>query len=273
MPAGAAVAWALMASLLASPPLLAACELRPLDRASITAGIYDSRNTIRGRWDAVDGALGSDFDVARDFGLRPRTREWVGEATLLLGTRIELRGFGYGYSGSGRGRLESDLTLGGVRFPASADYRGDFGVGIRGVSMTWHVHDEATALGAGLGAVRYTIDGRVAARAQIDALEGRFENAFAEAATLPLLRVAASRVLAGSLRGGLALGYVRKPSGRITGHAADATLELEWFPTPHAGVGLNWRFNRVDLGIDGRRYAGRLRVENGGPQALLTLRW
>jgi hypothetical protein len=260
--------------LVALPGVAGAGALPPLDRASLSYGPYDSRNQIRGRWDAADGALGSDFDVARDFGTRPRTQEWMREGTLRLGDRFELRGFGYGYRGSGSGQLATTFNFGGVRYDANAAYSGGFGVDIRGLAATWYFHHDAdSAFGAGLGLVRYAIDGNVSASARIDDREGRVSNGFDEAATLPLLRVAGSLVLAPQIRAGVELAYVRKPSGTLTGHAADASLKLDWFPWTHAGIGLRWNFNRVDLGLAGRRYAGRLRVENRGPQLLLTLRW
>jgi hypothetical protein len=254
--------------------LAVADPLPPLDRASLSFGPYDSHNRISGRWDAADGAIGSEFDVARDFGTAPRTQAWMREGTLRIGDALELRGFGYGYRGSGSGRLASSFDFGGVRYAADAEYAGGFGVDIRGLAATWYFHqDDDSAFGAGLGLVRYAIDGSVSARARIDDREGRVANGFDEAATLPLLRIAGSIVLAPQLRAGAELAYVRKPSGTLTGHAADAALKLDWFPWTHAGVGLRWNFNRVDLGLAGRRYAGRLRVENRGPQVLLTLRW
>jgi hypothetical protein len=273
-PRNACTLLALACIIVTAPAIAAAGPLPPLDRASLSFGPYDSRNQIRGRWDAADGALGSDFDVARDFGTRPRTREWMREGTLRLGDRFELRGFGYGYRGSGSGRLASSFDFGGVRYNADAEYAGGFGVDIRGLAATWYFHhDDDSAFGAGLGLVRYAIDGNVSASARIDDREGRVANGFEEAATLPLLRIAGSVVLAPRVRAGAEIAYVRKPSGTLTGHAADAALKLDWFPWAHAGIGLRWNFNRVDLGLAGRRYAGRLRVENRGPQVLVTLRW
>ncbi len=271
---GTAIPCVLACLLFCIPRLVGAEALPPLDRASISFGPYDSRNQIRGRWDAADGAIGSDFDVARDFGTRPRTQAWMREGTLRVGDALELRGFGYGYRGSGSGSLASSFDFGGVRYDADAAYSGGFGVDIRGLAATWYFHrDDDSSLGAGIGLVRYTIDGEVSASARIDDREGRVANGFDESAVLPLLRIAGSVVLAPQVRAGAELAYVRKPSGSLTGHAADAALKLDWFPWTHAGIGLRWNFNRVDLGLAGRRYAGRLRVENRGPQMLLTLRW
>jgi hypothetical protein len=273
-PPGTRCLRSLLACVLAWPGLALTAPLQAVDRASLSFGPYDSRNQISGRWDAADGALGSDFDVARDFGTRPRTQEWVREATLRLGDRLELRGFGYGYRGSGSGQFASSIDFGGVRYEAAAEYSGGFGVDIRGLAATWYFHHaERSAVGAGLGLVRYTIDGNVSASASIDDREGRVANGFDEAATLPLLRIAGSIVLAPTVRAGAELAYVRKPSGTLTGNATDAAVRLDWFPWTHAGIGLRWNFNRVDLDASGRRYAGRLRVENRGPQVLLTLRW
>jgi hypothetical protein len=258
----------------AAPAIHADATLPPLDRGYLTLGGYQSRNEVRGRWDDPSGRLGSDFDVARDFGFRPSTREFVWELGLRAFDSHELKVFGYDYRGSGTRTLARTLRIGGTDYAADGRFDGEVRVAIEGAAWTWFLHnDDRRAFGAGIGLVRYAVQGALSAQLTVDAQNAEVAQRFSEDAWLPLLRVAWVERFGARWRAGAELSYVRKPSGTVAGHACDAALRVEYFPLAHLGLALRYNFNRVDLDLDSARIGGRLVVENRGPQVLTTLRW
>jgi hypothetical protein len=251
-----------------------AAESVALDRFYLAVGNYESRNEIHARWDSPTGIPGSDLDFQRDFGFRPDTRERLWELGGMPVRDHEFKAFGYDYRARGRRVLAGTFLIDDVEYRANGDFAGSIAFGIRGFSYTWYPsHNDDRAIGFGLGAVHHALTGYLAASADVNGASASVERRFTEDAWLPLLRVALAQRWSAHWRGGLELAYVRKPSGSVCGDARLAAIRLDYLPTRHLGLSLRYHLNAVDLDLNGRRFSGRLHVENRGPQLLAMLRW
>ncbi len=264
------------AAVLAPVPGVAAEALPLLDRFNLSTGVFAVDSTLSGRWDAGPAALGTRFDFRRDLGFDGRSRTPFHEVGVGLGQarRLQVEAFGFATSDDGRRVLARSLDIGGDTYAAGADVSATLDTTTRGASASWFLHaTPASAAGVGLGVVDYRLRGQVSGEVEVEGDTTRLRSRFDEAAWAPMLRAEYVRRLGARGRLNAAAAYLRADRDDVSGRLFDAHVQLDYFPWPHVGLSLRYRYNVVDLDLERASFNGVLHLRRRGPQLLATLRF
>lgn len=251
-----------------------AAGLGPLDGFFLSVGIYQSSNNLDVRVDSTLGIPGTNLNFQRDLGFDRRHREPAWEVGGTIAGRHKVDAFGYSYDDTVSRTLSRDFTFGDETFVVGADLSGTLTADVKGVAYTWFFHrSDESALGVGLGGVRYELGARLAATLTNGDDTLSVAERFSEAAWAPLLRAEYIHVFSPHWRAGIEGAYVRKTNGSVTGDAIDAGVKVEYFPWRHFGLALRYNYNDVDLEYRRTRISAQARLESNGPQLMATARF
>lgn len=261
----AGVAWGLSGNAMA---------LEPVDRLKVSVGSYLIDHDVDLRWDSPEIGAGSDINFHRDLGFDDSRTDIFWSLDGVLGERHKLSAFGYSYDSGGQRLLDRELDIDDSQFPIDAAFSGDMEVKMAGIAYTWLFHrNDQSAVGIGIGAVRYDVTADLAAALETGEGLVTAEERLDEDAWAPMLRVEYHHSLGEHWRMGGQVSYVKKSGGNTSGDAVDANVHLEYFPWEHFGFGLRYNYNDVDLDFDRSRFAGELNFKNQGPQIVPSVRF
>jgi hypothetical protein len=281
---GMSLARALLVPLLLSAALPAAAQsLTPLDRFSVSAGLFDSRISLDGRVrgeGTLDGRLRSYSD---DFDLDRRNAVGIAELSWSPFERHELS-LRYSRDTFRRdAQLSEELRFEDQVFPVDADVsaRARF-TSLELDYIWWAYATDASAFGVQLGALRYeaelALSGNLSSEdngtVEIDASGSRRLHA-------PLIGLAGRHVFGERMRGFAELRAIRLDYSRIEGTAVSANIGLEYFFTDNFGLVVQYADTRVraDRRVSGSNEFGEGRLEGraelglSGAQALVKWRF
>ncbi len=252
-----------------------ALAIEPVDRFSLSIGAYTIGHELDLRWDASEIDTGTHVNFHRDLGFDNSKREILWAVNGLLGEHHKLSAFGFGYDSSGERLLNADLEIGGETFPSEGAFAGKMEVKHVGLAYTWLFHhNERSAFGLGIGAIRYDVSADLAAAAAIG--EGgisSIEQNFSESSWAPLLRLDYAHAVADHWRVGAELSYVKKAGGSTSGKAVDANIRIEYFPWQHFGFAIRYNYNDVELDFNSASFNADVDLRNRGPQLIATYRF
>jgi hypothetical protein len=270
-------AWAALALAL---PMMAgttdAGAVEPVDRFFVSVGAYKADNDVKLRWDPSSGDIpGTHVSVKRDLGLPLGRTEPFFEIGGTIGRHHQLKAFHYGYDARKSKILDKTLIIGDDVYHESAVFDGDLDISLLGTSYTWLFHhNEVSAFGVGLGAIRYKVGANLAATLSND--DGSTETAsgsISEAQWAPLLRAEYAHSLGEHWRIGFDAAYVRKSGSKVSGSATDFNAKVEYFPWEHFGFALRYNYNDINLEFDRKAFRGKIDINNRGPQLVATYRF
>ncbi|MGQ0799642.1 MAG: hypothetical protein ACT4NL_05980 [Pseudomarimonas sp.] len=257
-------------------------SLTPLDRFSVSAGVFNSRLSLDGRIRAEGTLIGSLRSYAEDFDLGSRRTVGMAELSWSPFQRHELS-LRYSRDSYQRGGTLSDqIRFEGEVFPIDAELtaRARF-TSVEFDYTWWMVATDASAFGVQLGALRYeaslSLSGSVSGEggtARLDADAKRQLHA-------PLIGIAGRHLFSDRLRGFAELRAIKLDYEQIEGAAMSATIGLEYYFSDHMGVVLQYADTRVraDRRISGSndfgegQLEGRLGLGLSGAQAMLKVRF
>lgn len=268
-------------AVLALPAAAQAETLAPVDKYAFSLGAYRASNDVKLNWEPTTGTVpGSHVDLDRDLGLDLDGTEGFFEASASFGHggrsghRHKFELFRYGYDASSSLTLTDGYQIGDDVFVEGADFEGAFDVKLLGVSYTWFFHhNDHSAFGVGLGAIRYEVSAALAAAVRIDGEVDAVSATFSESNWVPQIHAEYVKSLSKHWRVGVDASYVKKSGGGFSGDAIDVGAKVDYFPWQHFGFSLRYNYNDIDLEFDRSRFTGGIDIKTHGPQLMATLRF
>lgn len=259
----------LLAGLLAGPAALA--QPSPaLDRASLWLGGYYARSDTTLTAQSPDSLLGGGINLERDLGLPDH--EWTPRArlNLLLG---DSQGFSfdfYRYDRSNTRQLSGRIDYRGNVYDARARVRGELRFDFGSAAYRWWFGRGNDALGVGLGAGYYSVDGRVSGQASVNGISGQASSRTRAHAWAPTLQLGWRHLFNTHWRLYMDASGVKKGGGRLYGHIYNADVGLQWQPTGHLGLAFEYDVNRIRLHQTHHAYRDSLDLKLDGPSVFVT---
>lgn len=268
-------------SVFALPAAAQTATLAPVDGYFLSVGAYRASNDARLNWEPSGGtAPGSRIDLQRDLGLDLDGTEGFFEAGASFGHggrsghRHKFETFRYGYDANSSMTLTDGYRIGDDVFVEGADFEGAFDVKLLGASYTWFFHhNDRSAFGVGVGAIRYDVSAALAAAVDTDGEVDAVSAAFSESNWVPQIHAEYVRSLSAHWRVGLDASFVEKSGGGFSGRAVDVGAKVDYFPWEHFGFSLRYNYNDIDLDFRKSRFTGGVDIETHGPQLMATLRF
>lgn len=266
---------------LALPAAAQAEILAPVDKYFVSLGAYRANNDVKLKWEPTTGSLpGSHVDLKRDLGLDLNGTETFFEAGASFGHagnsghRHKLEVFHYGHDASSSLKLTDEFQIGDEVFIEGADFEGDFDIKLLGASYTWFFHhDDRSAFGVGIGAIRYKVSSALAAAVETEDGITVASKAISESNWVPQIHAEYVRSLSRHWRVGVDASFVKKSGGAFSGEAKDVGAKVDYFPWDHFGVSLRYNYNDIELDFSKRHFTGGIDIKTHGPQLMTTLRF
>ncbi len=266
---------------LASPAVVQAETLAPVDKYFFSLGTYHANNDVDLKWEPSTGsASGSSIDLKRDLGIDLDGTEGFFEAGASFGHgsrsghRHKFEMFGYGYDAKSSMTLTDGYQIGDEVFVEGADFEGDFEIRLLGASYTWFFHhDDRSAFGVGIGAIRYKVSSALAAAVETDGGIEVASAAISESNWVPQIHAEYVRLLSSHWRVGVDASFVKKSGGGFSGEAIDLGAKVDYFPWEHFGFSLRYNYNDINLDFEKSHFTGGIDIKTHGPQLIATLRF
>lgn len=263
------------------PAVVQAQSLEPIDKYYVSLGGYRASNDVKLKWEPSAGTVpGSHIDLRRDLGIDLDGTEGFYEAGASFGHgsrsghRHKFEVFRYGYDAGSSLTLADEYRIGDDIFVEGADFEGDFEVKLLGASYTWFFHhNDQSAFGVGIGAIRYEVSAALAAAAETDDGVEVATAAFSESNWVPQIHAEYVRSLSRHWRVGVDASFVEKSGGGFSGKAIDVGAKVDYFPWEHLGFSLRYNYNDIDLDFRKSRFTGGIDIKTQGPQLMATLRF
>ena len=255
--------------------------MAPVDKYTVSVGGYRASNDVDLRWNPTTGSIpGSDIDLKRDLGLDLDHTEGFFEASASFGHggdlghlhKLELSH--YGFDASSSMTLTDGFQIGDDIFVEGADFEGEFDVKLLGASYTWFFHhDERSAFGIGVGAIRYDVSTALAAAAEVNGKIEVASAALSESNWVPQIHTEYVRSLSRHWRVGMDASFIKKSGGAFSGEAIDFGAKVDYFPWERFGFSLRYNYNDIKLDFNKSHFKGGIDIRNSGPQLMATLRF
>jgi hypothetical protein len=272
-----ALAWVGMAALVVVSADVQADPLgSPLvDRLRLAAGPWLADSTLRLGAEVEAGVVVPGQPAGRGAAeLSERENSWRWELAARLDETHGVRIGGFRIAAEAAGSASRVLLDDDRQVQVDAAARGSLSLSVVGIAYThWLRADDDRAYAVGLGLARYRLATRVEGQIAVDgATPGRGTASYAVDAPAPQLRFELRQRLGPRWQLAGELAWIRKPSGSLTGHAAEAAFGLAWQATPHIGATLRYAVSEIDLQYERSQGRAALTIRNRGPQVLLTCR-
>lgn len=260
--------------MLVSPLVHAGGDPTALDRWSVGAGTFDNTFQIKGR---VDGAVenqGSLIDFDERFGFDRTRLTQLYEFQYLLAERHQIELRHYSDERTRSAAIDDVIEFEGETFPAQASLRGSAGFAVSEVSYAyWWRTETRTPWAAQLGAVRLRGKLGLSGRVEIEDI-GESEGAASvrERVDAPVVGVAVRHAFNQRWRWFATTRLIYLDLGKLEGYAYTARVGVEWFPTRHLGLELQYGQSAWNAEKAKGAFNGELEVGFRGPQLLLKLR-
>lgn len=246
-----------------------------LDRFSLGFGSFSNRLQIAGRVDGSADFNGStrDFDETLDVGNRRRIGVW--EASWLLDGQHQLDYRRYDDERSREVRIDEEIRFNGEVFPVQASLRGRAGFRLDELTYTWWFrHEGDSPLGLQLGVLRLAgylgLGGRIEVE---DVGQAEGTSTVRDALHAPLVGLAARQQLGPHWRLYGEARLIRLTVSGVRGTALSGRFGIEYQPTRHLGIALQYGGARVDAAKRKTDFSGQLEVGFEGPQLLFRMRY
>jgi hypothetical protein len=257
-------------------------SLTPVDRFSVSAGVFNSRISLDGRVrgeGTLDGRLRRYSD---DFDLGSRRAVGIAEMSWAPFERHELS-LRYSRDSYRReGTLSDELRFEGEVFPIDAELtaRAQF-TSLELDYVWWMYATDFSAFGIQLGALRYEAGLSLRGSASTDGESVRLDADGERTLHAPLIGIAGRHLFGDRMRGFAELRAIRLDYKQIDGTAVSANIGVEYYFTDHIGLVLQYADTRVraDRRISGSnefgdgRLEGRAELGLSGAQAMLRWRF
>jgi opacity protein-like surface antigen len=269
---------ALLAWMLACGAAFAQDAPLPIDRASVRLGGYYANVDTDVSATDKSGFLSGNINLEDDLGFRhskevPRVR-----ADFLFGEHQGLALDYYSVDRSSQRTLSRDASYGGVDYHAAADVHARLDFDFGSVAWRWWFGQGSDAYGVGLGGAWYRVKTDVNGEGTFDPGTGQaetqpFDSSSDDKAWAPMLQLGWRHAFNDQWRVYLDASGVRKNGGRLSGHIYNGALGIEWLPTEHVGVGLEYDYSQIRLDWRRRAYDSALDMSLSGPSAYVKLRF
>jgi len=246
-----------------------------LDRFSVGVGSFSNRLQVEGRVDGSAEFDGStrDFDETLDVGNRRRIGLW--EASWLIDGRHQIDYRRYDDERRREVQIDEEIRFNGEVFPVQLALRGRAGFKLDELTYTaWFRHESDSPLGLQLGVLR--LEGYLGLGGRIvvdDVGEAEGETSVRDRVHAPLIGLAARHQLTRHWRLYGEGRLIRLKVSGIRGAALSGQVGIEYQPTRHLGIALQYGGARVDGEKHKDGFSGELEVGFSGPQLLLRLRY
>lgn len=252
----------------ADPPL-------PIDRANLSLGVYHADINADARVDGENGAIGSDVNFERDFGLANDRAIGRVRFSFLIGDSQGFEVDAYRLRREGSAVLDRAVSYDGRSYDVDAAVYGRLNLDFASVAYRcWIPAGERDVWGIGLGGGYYRIRGVVEGEATLDGGETEFARVEDSAsAWAPLLELGWRHAFSNNMRVYADISGVEKHWGNLTGHIHNANLGLEWYFLQNVGLGLEYGVQRILVNTDRDDFNGRLKLRLDGPSAFLRTRF
>ena len=268
------VALVLFASGCATGTLHAASPPSPLDRWSLSIGGFDiaSDTTITASAGMDGQTAAGTFNLENDLGLDDRQPVAHVRFEYATAPKQALWLEYFGYARDNEAALARTIVYEGDTYEASARVRGQLDYDFARAAYRWWYGDAATVWGLGAGLAWYRVETRLAGEATIEGETVDASTGSSDAAFAPLLMLGWRHAFSDRWRAYADLSGVAKDGGALHGHIIDAAVGLEWLPTRHVGIGLEYGHTDIRLVRDRDFWDARLDLELRGPTLFLRLR-
>lgn len=268
----------LVAGMLAGGGAFAQDAPLPIDRASVRLGGYYANVDTDVSASDKSGFLSGNINLEDDLGFRhskevPRVR-----ADFLFGEHEGLALDYYSVDRSSQQTLSRDASYGGIDYSADADVHAKLDFDFGSVAWRWWFGQGNDAYGVGLGGAWYRVTTQVNGEATLDPGTGQtetwpFDSSSNDKAWAPMLQLGWRHAFNDQWRMYLDASGVRKNGGRLSGHIYNGALGVEWLPTAHLGVGLEYDYSQIRLDWRRKAYDEGLDMSLSGPSAYVKLRF
>lgn len=268
----------LVAGMLAGGGAFAQDAPLPIDRASVRLGGYYANVDTDVSASDKSGFLSGNINLEDDLGFRhskevPRVR-----ADFLFGEHEGLALDYYSVDRSSQQTLSRDASYGGIDYSADADVHAKLDFDFGSVAWRWWFGQGNDAYGVGLGGAWYRVTTQVNGEATFDPGTGHtetwpFDSSSNDKAWAPMLQLGWRHAFNDQWRMYLDASGVRKNGGRLSGHIYNGALGVEWLPTAHLGVGLEYDYSQIRLDWRRKAYDEGLDMSLSGPSAYVKLRF
>lgn len=255
-------------------PVADGAGARPLDRFSGSLGGYHvaSDTTISARAGVGEYSADGSFSLEDDLGLDQRHPvaiarfEWL--TTPTQGLAVEY----FGYGRENEISLSRRIVFDGTTYDAFARVRGRIDYDFASVAYRWWYGEAATVYGLGAGVAWYRVETLLEGEASLNDDVVEASTSSSDAAFAPLLVLGWRHAFSDHWRVYADLSGVAKEGGALNGHIVEGAVGVEWFPTRHVGLALEYGHARIKLRREREFYDARLDLVLQGPMLLLRVR-
>lgn len=257
---------------LTSPDAIADDHPRVLDRVSVSVGGYETHSsTTLGA--SIPAGLGVDVNLEDDLGFDTNSFSNRFRANFLIGDRQGL-GFDY-YSYRHDSSLHRDFAVSlpdGERL-LKPDLRGKLSFTFGSAAWRWWFGDEDTVVGLGIGAGHYRVAVDLNGHVEAAGHTYRVDESAGVSTWAPMVQAGWRHAFNDHWRMYFSAAGVFKNGGSLRGHIYNASFGVEWLPTDHWGLSLEYGLNNVRVRQDTEDYRRTLNLDLSGPSAFVHMRF
>lgn len=245
-----------------------------LDRWSIAIGAFDNTFHIKGRVDGSVDNEGTLIDFGERFGLDNRRSIDLYEATWRFAEHHQLELREYADERTREARLDDTIEFDGERFPAQLQLRGSAGFSVTELTYAYWWHpDSHLPWALQLGVMRLRGSLGLRGRIEVDGVgEAEGSARVSEHVDAPVIGVAFRHALNPHWRWFGETRLIRLSLGALDGHAFSTRVGVEWLPSDHLGIALQYGASAWKAERERGGFRGELEIGFRGPQLLIRLR-
>jgi hypothetical protein len=255
-------------------PSAEGATLSPLDRYSFSIGgfHFGSDTTISARAGIDEYSADGSFNLEDDLGLDQRHPVAIFRLEYLTTPTQGLWVEYFGYRRENELRLSRQIVFDGTTYDASARVLGRIDYDFVSTAYRWWFGDGATVYGLGAGVAWYKVDTLLEGEASLNDEVVEASTSSSDSAFAPLLVLGWRHAFSEHWRVYADLSGVAKEGGALNGHIVEGAVGIEWFPTRHVGLALEYGHTRIKLRREREYYDARLDLVLQGPMLFVRIR-